>query len=135
MYITHDAEHLDQITQEIEQNESLMDPFAEQLRIETIKSMPQTLSVKRDIKAKITKTVDRRSSSKSMNFSTRIKYSLKSYFTKSRYFINSTIVNFEVWYNSMKEIEGHFGSGIGIYFKFLRSLLLMNIFLLVVVFG
>jgi hypothetical protein len=134
-FMIHDAEHLDQITQEIEQNETLMDPFAEQLRIETIKSMPQTLSVKRDIRAKITRSVDRRSSAKSMNLGTRCKYAIKSYFTKSRYFVNASIVNFEMWYNSMKEIEGHFGSAIGIYFKFLRSLLLMNMFVMAVVFG
>jgi hypothetical protein len=134
-FMIHDAEHLDQITQEIEQNETLMDPFAEQLRIETIKSMPQTLSVKRDIRAKITRCVDRRGGAQSMNWGTRCKYALKSYVNRSKYCVNAAIVNFEMWYNSMKEIEGHFGSAIGIYFKFLRNLLLMNMFVMAVVFG
>lgn len=32
----------------------------------------------------------------------------------------------ELWYNSIKTIEGHFGSGIATYFKFLRWLFIIN---------
>lgn len=37
--------------------------------------------------------------------------------------------SFELWYNSLKEIEGNFGSGVSIYFKFLRRLFILNLFL------
>lgn len=33
---------------------------------------------------------------------------------------------FELWYSSLKTIEGHFGSGVATYFKFLRWLFVIN---------
>lgn len=43
--------------------------------------------------------------------------------------------NMELWYHSMKRIEGHFGSTVGTYFKFLRWLFIVNIILLIITFG
>lgn len=33
----------------------------------------------------------------------------------------------EIWYHIIKSIEGQFGSGVAVYFKFLRWLILLNI--------
>lgn len=40
----------------------------------------------------------------------------------------------ELWYGALKQIEGNFGSGIGSYFKFLRSIFNLNLFIAVVSF-
>lgn len=42
--------------------------------------------------------------------------------------------NIELWYGSMKTIEGHFGSAVGTYFKFLRWLFSLDLILLVLTF-
>lgn len=47
----------------------------------------------------------------------------------------SFIGGLELWYGSMKQIEGHFGSGVGTYFVFLRWLFLLNLYLLLFTFA
>lgn len=42
---------------------------------------------------------------------------------------------FELWYSSLKTIEGHFGSGVATYFKFVRWLFLMNVFVVIFTIG
>lgn len=37
-----------------------------------------------------------------------------------------TVSGLEVWYKTIKGIEGKFGSGVATYFRFLRSLILLN---------
>lgn len=38
----------------------------------------------------------------------------------------STLINLELWYGRLKRIEGNCGSAVGTYFKFLRSLFVLN---------
>ncbi|XP_058815409.1 transmembrane channel-like protein 7 [Topomyia yanbarensis] len=132
---TSDVEH---ITMELEQREQLMEdnPLSEQLRIDAIKSMAQTLSIKRQIRANLTRTVTRRSvsRSKSMSFLRKCKYSSKIYASRFVKFVRHIITNFELFYGSMKEIEGHFGSRISAYFKLLRWLLVLNLIVVIFVF-
>lgn len=40
--------------------------------------------------------------------------------------IKNLAYTFELWYSSLKTIEGHFGSGVATYFKFLRWLFIIN---------
>lgn len=47
----------------------------------------------------------------------------------------NTVNRIELWYGSMKKIEGHFGSGVGTYFKFLRWLFSLNLLLMVMTLG
>ncbi|XP_053690340.1 transmembrane channel-like protein 5 [Sabethes cyaneus] len=136
--ITSTASDVEHITMELEQKEQLMEdnPLSEQLRIEAIKSMAQTLSIKRQIRANLTRTVNRRSVSRSKSFGLlrKCKYGGKMYLSRSMKFVKHAITNFELFYGSMKEIEGHFGSRISAYFKFLRWLLVLNLLVVVFVF-
>ena len=43
-----------------------------------------------------------------------------------------TVSGLEIWSSCIKEIEGKFGSGVATYFRFLRSLLLLNCAVLVI---
>ncbi|XP_035897483.1 transmembrane channel-like protein 3 isoform X2 [Anopheles stephensi] len=131
--ITTSASDVDHITMELGQREQLMEdnPIAEQLRIETIKSIAHKISTKRQIREQLSQTVNRRATrSKSIGLIRRYRYSGKLYATRAAKLLKSFVTNFELFYGSMKQIEGHFGSRISAYFKFLRQLLVLNLVLL-----
>ncbi|XP_050082762.1 transmembrane channel-like protein 6 [Anopheles aquasalis] len=131
--ITTSGSDVDHITMELEQREQLMEdnPIAEQLRIEAIKSIAQRIATKRQIRAQLTQTVNRRATrSKSIGLLRRYNYSGKVYAARAAKLLKSFVTNFELFYGSMKQIEGHFGSRISAYFKFLRWLLVLDLTLL-----
>lgn len=102
--------------------------LAEQLRIQTIRSLPQTLSMKREIRANLARTVGRRSSSNTAgDFWKRCKNYGKLLLTQLQRRIEHTGNRFEMWYDSLKTVEGHFGSSVGAYFRFLRFLYITNL--------
>lgn len=123
-------ENIDTITEDFEQHEELMEDsqLAEQLRIQTIRSLPQTLSVKREIRANLSKTVGRRSSSNTAgDFWKHCKNYGKLLSTQVQRRIEHTGNRFEMWYDSLKTVEGHFGSSVGAYFRFMRFLYITNV--------
>uniref|UniRef100_A0A182K6H9 TMC domain-containing protein n=1 Tax=Anopheles christyi TaxID=43041 RepID=A0A182K6H9_9DIPT len=131
--ITTSASDVDHITMELGQREQLMEdnPVAEQLRIETIKSIAHKISTKRQIREQLSQTVNRRATrAKSIGLLRRYRYSAKLYVTRGAKLLKCFVTNFELFYGSMKQIEGHFGSRISAYFKFLRRLLVLNLVLL-----
>ena len=127
---------IDQITMEIENRDYLMEntPVSEKMRLETIKLIPQTLSTKREIRAKISKTIIRKSTSSSINWFTALIYAMKLSSTKISKLTNNIITNFELFYKSMKTIEGHYGNRISAYFKFLRWLFILNFMIVILAF-
>lgn len=42
---------------------------------------------------------------------------------------------FELWYSTLKTVEGHFGSGVASYFKFVRWLFIMNVLVMIALLG
>lgn len=153
----HDLE-IDQLAQEIEKHEHLMEDtaYSEQLRMsvnyfthfeifdffsfppfcrDTLKALPQSLTIKRQIKSKLTKTVTDNARGKSISRHNKIKYKVTMKIKRTKQRIMSTLNSIELWYGSMKEIEGRFGSGVGTYFKFLRWLFGLNLSLCVIAVG
>ncbi|KAJ6638862.1 Transmembrane channel-like protein 5, partial [Pseudolycoriella hygida] len=128
---------IDQLTQEIEKHEYLMEDtaYSEQLRIDKLKALPQSLTIKREIKSKLTKTVADNSKIRSISRHNKIKYRLTMKFKRMKQRIMSYFNSIELWYGSMKEIEGRFGSGVGTYFKFLRWLFGLNLSVCIVSLG
>lgn len=108
-------------------------PYAEQLRMETIKSLPQALTVKRQVKYRLKSNVESFTQSKAQSISRwkHMKYSIGNYYKRAKANMRNVIFNIELWYDSMKTIEGHFGSSVAVYFKFLRWLFVLNILLIV----
>ncbi|XP_053678099.1 transmembrane channel-like protein 3 [Anopheles nili] len=134
--ITTSASDVDHITMELGQREQLMEdnPIAEQLRIEAIKSIAHKISTKRQIREHLSQTVHRRATrAKSIGLLRRYRYSAKLYASRGAKLLKSYVTNFELFYGSMKQIEGHFGSRISAYFRFLRRLLVLNLALLLFV--
>lgn len=65
----------------------------------------------------------------------RLKYKCGMWMNRTKFSTTNTVNNMELWYASMKKIEGHFGSAVGTYFKFLRWLFILNLLLVVMVVG
>lgn len=40
--------------------------------------------------------------------------------------LHDLVTSMELWYSSLKTIEGHFGSDVAAYFKFIRWLFILN---------
>lgn len=136
--VLSEADQIEQITHEIEQYDHLMEPNykSEQARIDTIKSMPQSLAAKRLIRARLTNRLSNHRSRLSSNSSAfrNFKFLPSRVIRRSKIWYRSFFKNFDFWYGSMKEIEGQFGSKIGVYFKILRYLVLLNAFVAVFTF-
>ncbi|XP_054273355.1 transmembrane channel-like protein 5 isoform X2 [Macrosteles quadrilineatus] len=103
-------------------------PLAEKLRLEALREMPQNLTVKRTVKVKLTNTVSMKSKRRPMSCWKLSKYRVCIFFSRLHLTMRDVFSSWELWYSSLKEIEGHFGSGVAAYFKFLRWLFLMNLF-------
>lgn len=132
-----ESDQIEQITHEIEQHDHLMEPNykSEQLRIDTIKSMPQSLAAKRMIRARLLRSINRRSHLSSNSSAMRnCKFFPVIFLKKARSWYRQAFMNCDIWYGSMKEIEGRFGSKIGVYFKILRFLVMLNFFVAVFTF-
>lgn len=80
--------HADNIAQHLEENETLMEdsPESELLRKQTLKNMPQCLTVKRHIKRRLLNTVSSRSKRKPLGFLKRKKYQISIQLSKVSYF-------------------------------------------------
>jgi transmembrane channel-like protein len=133
-----ETDQIEQITQEIEQHDHLMEANykSEQLRIDTIKSMPQSLAAKRLIRARLLRSISRRShlSSNSTSALRNCKFFPVIFLKKARSWYRQAFNSCDIWYGSMKEIEGRFGSKIGVYFKILRFLVMLNFFVAIFTF-
>lgn len=108
---------------------------SEQLRIDTIKSMPQSLAAKRMIRARLLRSINRRSHLSSNSSAIKnCKFFPMLFLKKARSWYRQAFKNCDIWYGSMKEIEGRFGSKIGVYFKILRFLVMLNFFVAIFTF-
>lgn len=132
-----ESDQIEQITHEIEQYDHLMETNCKsnQMRLETIKSMPIPLASKRMIRARLLRSISRRShlSSNSSAFK-NCKFFPALLIKKTRSWYRQLFKSCDIWYGSMKEIEGRFGSKIGVYFKILRFLVMLNLFVAVFTF-
>lgn len=130
--VLNESDQIEQITNEIEQYDHLMELSykSEQARIDTIKSMPQSLTAKRLIRARLKNRLSTNRSRLSSNGSTfrNFKFFPTRVLRRSKIVYRGIFKNFDLWYVHMKEIEGRFGSKIGVYFKILRYLVMLNAF-------
>lgn len=77
-------EHVDSIANHIELQEDLMqdDPLSEMRRIEALRDMPECLTVKRSIKAKLSQSINLKSNKKGLSTWKRFKYTFSIFFIK-----------------------------------------------------
>lgn len=100
----------------------------------TIRSLPQTLTVKRRIKSRVNDIVHNESQRMGMNRWKRASYFIGSCSLKTRRFIRNRMRNVRLWYDSLKEIEGYFGAGVVTYFRFFQFLFIINFSIMFITF-
>ncbi|XP_044760609.1 transmembrane channel-like protein 5 [Coccinella septempunctata] len=126
--------HADRIVSKMEEDPDLMENNleSEKLRKNVLKHMPQSLTLKRSIKRKLTKSVNRKQKGHPISSFKRLQYRLTMKYYQMKTKLQDTIDSYELWYSSLKTIEGHFGSATSSYFRFLRWLFLINLFVMAV---
>ncbi|XP_060522067.1 transmembrane channel-like protein 7 [Cylas formicarius] len=120
--------HADLIVSKMEQDEALMEdsPTSEQLRRIALRDMPQSLTIKRSVKVKLSISVSQKSKRKPLGCYKMLKYRWGMGFEKFKSNIKDLMHSFELWYGLLKRIEGNFGTGVASFFKILRVLFLVN---------
>ncbi|KAH9628449.1 hypothetical protein HF086_005902 [Spodoptera exigua] len=125
----------DIIVREMEQHKRLMedDPGAEELRREALRDLPQGLTMKRNVRAKLSASVSLRSKRRPISMWKRMKYRISFTWKRIRDRCRDVVFSFEFWYEPIRQIEGHFGSAVGSYFYFLRWLFALNLLLSILI--
>ncbi|XP_045535607.1 transmembrane channel-like protein 3 isoform X2 [Papilio machaon] len=121
----------DIIVREMEQLQRLMEdnPVSEELRREALRDLPQGLTMKRTVRAKLSASVSLRSKHRPISFYKRLKYRISFALKKGRDRISELIFSIEPWHEAIRHLEGQFGSAVGSYFHFLRWLFALNLLL------
>ncbi|XP_026485671.2 transmembrane channel-like protein 3 isoform X2 [Vanessa tameamea] len=121
----------DIIVREMEQHHQLMEdnPLSEELRREALRDLPQGLTMKRNVRAKLSASVSLRSKQRPISVFKRMKYRISFTWKKSRDSFRDFVFSIELWYESIRNIEGHLGSAVGSYFHLLRWLFGLNLLL------
>lgn len=127
-------EDADTIVNQIQENVAKADDEqqADQLRREALRDMPQSLTIKRQVK----QTLMLNEKSRGDNHSTIgcykwAVYSIIILYSKLKASIYNFLYTFELWYLILKTLEGQFGSAVATFFRFFRSLFFLNLFTLV----
>ncbi|XP_050346504.1 transmembrane channel-like protein 3 isoform X2 [Nymphalis io] len=85
--------------------------------------------MKRNVRAKLSASVSLRSKQRPISMFKRMKYRISFAWKKSRDSFRDFIFSIELWYESIRTIEGHLGSAVGSYFHLLRWLFGLNLML------
>lgn len=134
---SHELE-IEQLVNEIEQHDYLMQDSVtgRQVRLETIRALPHSLTTKRRLKEKLSLSVTQHFSTSDPDALFKRAKDIAVFCTNKSCNLIAIISNrIEIWYESMKQIEGHFGSSVGTYFKFLRWLFILNTIILALTFS
>ncbi|KAL6262462.1 hypothetical protein P5V15_007547 [Pogonomyrmex californicus] len=123
-----DEECANAIAKHLQSNDKFMQDNSElkQFRMETVRMIPQCLTVKRSVRSQLLATVNQRTK-RPISCWKLFKYNISLRFTKLRMTIRNLLTSMKLWHQAIKIIESHYGSGIVIYFQFLRWLLFLNI--------
>jgi hypothetical protein len=94
---------------------------------QTVRGMAETMELKRNVKAKLCYNITLRNQDSPSDPTKWFKYRLKKSFRRVNCGTREVLSHFELWSSTIKSIEGRFGTGVATYFRFLRSLFLINL--------
>lgn len=104
------------------------------LHSKILRALPQSLHIKRQIKSKIDDIVKEKSQRMGTNRWKRGLHFFGLCKTKIQRVVYNSVRNLQLWNDSMKEIEGHFGAAAETYFRLFRFLFIINLILMIVTF-
>ncbi|XP_045521072.1 transmembrane channel-like protein 3 isoform X1 [Pieris brassicae] len=121
----------DIIVREMELHTHLMqnDPVSEELRREALRDLPQGLTMKRNVRAKLSASVSLHSKRRPISVLKRFQYRLSFAWKRTRERFRDLIFSIQLWYEPIRIIEGHLGTAVGSYFHLLRWLFSLNLLL------
>ncbi|CAG0879841.1 unnamed protein product [Darwinula stevensoni] len=110
------------------------DTKGESSQIQALRKLAEPLTFRRRVKNQLSAPKDD-VNMKSIGIWTQFVLSISITFQKTRIALSEAMTDWALWSSALREIEGHFGSGVGTYFRFLRRLFLINIFLSIIILG
>ncbi|XP_071443918.1 transmembrane channel-like protein 7 [Hetaerina americana] len=121
----------------IEGDDALMEdnPLSQQMRIETLRKMAASLTLKRSIKHRLGTSISLNPKRSHLSLRKRMKYFISMSFSRFKMWMKDVVYVMEPWYGSIKVIEGHFGTSTATYFRFLRWLFVINTVVFIMSFG
>ncbi|XP_041978331.1 transmembrane channel-like protein 7 [Aricia agestis] len=121
----------DIIVREMEHHGHLMEdnPVAEELRREALRELPQGLTMKRSVRAKLSASVSLRSKRRPLSTWKRFKYRVGFAWKRFRGRCSAVLFSVELWYDDIRAVEGALGSAAGSYFRLLRQLFALDVLL------
>ncbi|XP_069358861.1 transmembrane channel-like protein 6 isoform X2 [Maniola hyperantus] len=85
--------------------------------------------MKRTVRAKLSASVSLRSKRRPISRLKRLKYRISFAWKRGRDELRDLVFSVELWYEAIRNIEGHLGSAVGSYFRLLRWLFALNLLL------
>lgn len=98
--------------------------------IRDIKTLPISMSQKREMKEQLENSTKLR-----LQGFDQIKWQRRKVWKQFQAKSSEFLTKMELWKNSLKKIEGNFGTGVVAYFLFLRWLMFLNLIIFIVIFG
>ncbi|XP_035215874.1 transmembrane channel-like protein 5 isoform X2 [Stegodyphus dumicola] len=106
---------------------NLIPDQTEREKVNTLREMHQSLTIKRQVKEKLDAEYREKEASQILDRLTRFKLRLSMAWHKFVYEVKNLSYLFSVWHSPIKNIQGQFGSGVASYFIFVRWLLYINL--------
>lgn len=100
--------------------------FCLNISSETLRALPKPIAVKREIRARLSTLLKNKSKQTPSSPFERMQFAFGMWLNRTERSTTNTLIGIELWYGRLKRIEGHFGSAIGTYFRFLRSMFVLN---------
>ncbi|KFM77781.1 hypothetical protein X975_00999, partial [Stegodyphus mimosarum] len=106
---------------------NLIPDQTEREKVNTLREMHQSLTIKRQVKEKLDAEYREKEASQILDRLTRFKLRISMAWHKFVYEMKNLSYLFSVWHSPIKNIQGQFGSGVASYFIFVRWLLYINL--------
>lgn len=110
-------------------SENLTDEERTWDEIREIKAMPVPMAQKKEMKAQLQNATKLR-----LQGFDQIKWQRRKFWQRFKKKYSAWMAKMELWHNSLKKIEGHFGTGVVAFFFLIRWLAFLNLFVYVLIF-
>ncbi|RXG52933.1 Transmembrane channel-like protein 5 [Armadillidium vulgare] len=125
-----EEEEVKEIAQAMEEDSRLMtdDVDGEVQRRDALRELTKSLKFKKEVKERLTlkQRSVRRASTKRISFYMSFKYSFRMKWFRFKESLKSAWRDYSLWHRAIKDVEGMYGTSVGSYFHFLKSLFLLN---------